>query len=159
MPLHRTRFTAAREVNGVHTFGGKALVEVDGRAQVAEVAILRAFEEAGWQGRWVETYAKPALCPGLWRAWQAEGPTAQVHLSIEEAWVNEHLERIAAANGNTYSGCWDVVVWKNDRLLFVESKRAKRDALRDTQLRWREAALRCGCMEGDFVVVEWELFG
>lgn len=46
---------------------------------------------------------------------------AQEHVPIEEAWVNERLHAIAAANGNTYSGCWDVVVWNGDRLVFAES--------------------------------------
>lgn len=141
----------------MHTFGNKPLLQVDGRAQFAEVAILRLFEEAGWQGRWVETYAKPNMRPGFWRTWDPGGPNAQVHVPIPEAWVNDRLERIAVANGNSFSGCWDVVAWKDDRLVFAESKRAKQDALRSTQMRWRDAALQSGCNENDLVVVEWQL--
>ncbi len=29
--------------------------------------------------------------------------------------------------------------------------------MRGTQVRWLEAALRCGCALEDFLVVEWEL--
>ena len=36
-----------------------------------------------------------------------------------------------------------------------ESKKRKKDRMRGTQLRWLEAALRCGCAVGDFLVVEW----
>jgi hypothetical protein len=51
------------------------------------------------------------LTPGLWNAWHPDGPRAQEHLPIEEAWVNERLHAIAIANGGTFSGCWDVVAW------------------------------------------------
>lgn len=141
----------------MHSFGGKDLLLVDGRPQFAEVAILRLFEEAGWQGRWVETYGKPALAPALWRAWHPYGPRAQTHVPIEEAWVNERLRAIVAANGNSYSGCWDVVAWKEDRLVFAESKKAKKDRMRSTQWRWMVAAMECGCALEDFLIVEWSL--
>jgi len=48
----------------VDTFGGKALLEVDGPAQFAEAAILRLFQAEGWQGRWLETYGLGKLRPG-----------------------------------------------------------------------------------------------
>ncbi|MBL7985349.1 MAG: hypothetical protein JNM91_10145 [Flavobacteriales bacterium] len=130
---------------GIHTFGGKDLLLVDGQPQFAEVAILRAFQADGWQGRWLETYGHGPMKPGLWNAWHPDGPRAQVHGPITEGWVTERLQAIALANGNTYSGCWDVVVWKNDRLVFAESKKQRKDRMRGTQLRWMEAAMECGC--------------
>ena len=144
----------------VHTFGGKDLLDVDGRAQFAEVAILRLFEQVGWQGRWVETYGKGKMTPGLWRDWHPDGPRAQVHHPIEATWVNERLHAIALAKGNSFSGCWDVVAWArnavgDDRLVFAECKKAKHDRLRPTQLRWLEAAILCGMNAEDFLVVEW----
>lgn len=142
---------------GLHTFGGKDLLLVDGLPQFAEVAILRAFQADGWQGRWVETYGKPAMKPALWTTWQPEGQAAQVHVPIAEAWVNERLHTIALANGGTYSGCWDVVAWKGDRLVFAESKKRKKDALRGTQLQWLDVALQCGMVLDELVVVEWSL--
>ena len=145
-----------------HTFGGKDLLEVDGRPQFAEVAILRLFEQAGWQGRWVETYGHGKLTPGLWRDWHPDGPRAQTHHPIEAAWVRERLHAIAMVNGNSYSGCWDVVAWSldasgTDRLVFAESKKAKHDRMRSTQVRWLEAAMECGMKAEDFLVVEWVL--
>ncbi len=139
----------------VHTSGGKDLLAVDGRPQFAEVAILRLFEQAGWQGRWVETYGKGKMTPGLWRDWHPDGPRAQVHHPIEAAWVRERMHTIAVANGSTFSGCWDVVAWTDDRLVFAESKKAKHDRLRGTQVRWLEAAMECGMKAEDFLVVEW----
>jgi hypothetical protein len=157
VPLCRARFTAYSGQDNPHTFGGKDLLLVDGKPQFAEVAILRAFQGSGWQGRWLETYGNGMMTPGLWNAWHPDGPRAQEQLPITDAWVNERLQAIAAENGNSFSGCWDVVAWKNDRLVFAESKKRKKDAMRGTQLRWLEAALRCGCALEDFLVVEWAL--
>ena len=39
-------------------------------------------------------------------------------------------------------------------MLFVESKRAGKDAMRETQLRWLEAALDLGLTPDDFLLVE-----
>ena len=62
--------------------------------------------------------------------------------------MNARLRTIAAANGGTYGGCWDVVAWTRDaagghRLVFAESKRKGSDRIRPTQLRWHQAALAC----------------
>ena len=133
------------------------MLHVDDRAQFAEVAILRLFEEAGWQGRWVESYGKPNMSPGHWRAWHPNGPSAQLQEPIKETWVNEKLHAIATANGQSFAGCWDVVAWKDGRLVFAEAKLSKKDRMRPTQLRWLEAGLKCGVGVDDFLVVEWEL--
>lgn len=154
VPICRPRFAAYTGFEHASTFGGKGLIAVDGRPQFAEVAILRHFEEAGWDGRWVETYPHRKN-PRLWTEWNAAGLNAQTHVPIDAGWVNAKLQAIAAANGGYFSGCWDVVAWKGNRLVFAESKKAKRDRLRETQLRWVEAALRCGCAVEDFLVVEW----
>lgn len=153
--LCRRTFVSYADAHDINTFGGKDLLLVDGKPQFAEVAILRAFEEAGWQGRWLETYGKGNMTPGLWREWKPGGSRAQVQVPIADAWVNEKLRVIAEANGNTFAGCWDVIAWKGDRLVFAESKKQKKDRMRDTQLRWLEAALKCGCALEDFLVVEW----
>jgi len=160
IPLCRKHFTSYTGPDLTHTFGGKDLLLVDGRPQFAEVAILRLFQAAGWQGRWLETYGRGKLTPGLWNAWHPDGPRAQEHLPIEEAWVNDRLHAIAIANGGTFSGCWDVVAWTrsnagDDLLVFAESKKHKKDRIRGTQLRWLDAALKCGMREEDFLVVEW----
>lgn len=120
LPCCRILFTAATEVEGVHSFGGKDLLLEDGRPQFAEVAILRIFQAAGWQGRWLETYPHRKH-PRLWLEWKPGGSRAQEHVPTQEAWVNEKLQAIAQANGGYFSGCWDVVAWKNDRLVFAES--------------------------------------
>jgi hypothetical protein len=66
------------------------------------------------------------------------------------------LENIATQNGNSYSGCWDVLAWKADKVLFAESKRVKKDSIRSTQTKWLESALKCGLSEKNFLVVQWD---
>ncbi|MCB9169971.1 MAG: hypothetical protein H6594_06415 [Flavobacteriales bacterium] len=156
IPLCRPVFAHYTGSKTVHTFGGKDLLDVDGRPQFAEVAILRLFEADGWQGRWVETYGH-MHAPALWREWKPGGPGAQAHIPIEEAWVKDKLQAIAQANGGTYSGCWDVLAWKGDRLVFAESKKQRKDRIRDTQVRWLDAALQRGLRPEDFLLVEWAL--
>jgi hypothetical protein len=51
----------------------------------------------------------------------------------------------------------DVCAWKHDEVLFAESKRAKRDAVRANQLHWLEAALVAGYDPESFLLVEWTL--
>lgn len=152
----RPTFIAYTGTEAVDNFGGKDLLLVDGRPQFAEVAILRAFEAEGWVGRWVETYQRPAMYPALLRAWNGGTFMEQEQRPIEELWVNNRLQTIVNNNGS-FSGCWDVVAWKGDRLVFAESKKQKGDRMRDTQVRWMEAALSCGCVVEDFLVVEWSL--
>jgi hypothetical protein len=67
----------------------------------------------------------------------------------------DKLNEIATANSNSYSGCWDVVAWQNERLLFVELKRFRHDNIRSTQIRWLEAGLDSGLTLDNFLVVEW----
>ena len=159
LPLCRVTLQAAVTDANVHTFGNKPLVWVDGRAQFAEVAVLRLFEEEGWNARWVETYGT-GRTPAYWREWNPQGPTAQKNEPIAELWVNERLQRIAAINGSlrgggpSYSGCWDVLAWKGEELVFAECKRSNKDRLRHTQLRWAEAAMQCD--DVGLVVVEWQ---
>jgi hypothetical protein len=54
-------------------------------------------------------------------------------------------------------GCFDVFCWKDDSVVFAESKRAGRDRIRPTQLRWIEAALDSGLEPESLLIVEWSL--
>src|ERR1700675_1739171 len=43
------------------TFNGKPLLELNGEMVFAELAILRSFQRAGWDGRWIDSYHKRYL--------------------------------------------------------------------------------------------------
>jgi hypothetical protein len=98
LPLCRPTFPPFTDAHTLDTFGGKDMLRVDDKGQFAEVAILRAFEADGWQGRWMEPYGRPRMNPGLWRAWNGGPSKTQEGLPIAEDWVNERLHRIAVAN-------------------------------------------------------------
>lgn len=139
------------------TFGGKAVLSHAGEPCFAEVVILRLFLEAGWSGRWVETYGAANMGPRMLSTWQPGSLKQQVLSPIADNIIQQRLDSIACANRSTYSGCWDVVAWQGDELVFVESKRKKHDRFRPTQVRWLEAALASGLGPHSFLVVEWSV--
>jgi hypothetical protein len=139
----------------VNTFGGKPALEWFGSPCFAEVVILREFLQAGWSGRWVETYSAPLMQPRFLTDWSSGGIKSTISHAITESRVAALLDSIAQANGHTYWGAWDVVAWNGDRVVFAEAKHRGRDRLRSTQLRWMAAALEQGLPVDAFLVVEW----
>jgi hypothetical protein len=128
------------------TYGGKAVLDYAGEPVFAELAILRALQESGWDGVWVDTYRRRYRV-GYW----AEND--KVALPREQEAL---LERIYEGAGAS-RGCWDVFCWKEGQRLFAEAKRQDRDRIRDTQRRWLEAALNVGLLEESFLIVEWSM--
>jgi hypothetical protein len=53
------------------------------------------------------------------------------------------------------SGCFDVFCWKDDSVVFAESKRRSKDEIWQTQLAWLEAAMQTGLDASAFLIVEW----
>ncbi len=139
-----------------NTFGGKPVVSIQGKPGFAEVAIANEFELAGWESRWLETYARPTLGPMLLKEWRDFPFKEQTHVPITHPEVNDLLKTIAVENGNTFSGCWDVLAWKDGHIVFAESKRHKQDKIQSTQIRWLEAAMRAGIKPEQFLVIQWE---
>ena len=137
------------------SFGGKALIDVDGKPMFAELAIANLFKRSGWQARWIETYGKNKKNPMFLSKWEDEKYRHQTATPIKDNFVLKCLSEIASANGDSYSGCWDVVGWKDAYIIFAESKRAKRDSIRQTQTDWLVAGLNYGLTPDNFVVVQW----
>jgi hypothetical protein len=138
------------------TFGGKAIVSFENEPMFAELAILNLFLKEKWQSRWIETYGRGNMDPFYLTAWKDEKYKSQINVPIEDIKIQNLLDAIAKENGNTYAGCWDVFAWKNDDIIFAESKRAKKDRIRDTQIKWLDAAFKCGLSEKNFLVVQWD---
>jgi len=139
-----------------NTFGGKAVLDVSGSPAFAELAIAELFRRAGFSARWAETYGRGSRLPKFMLSWNDTSYGEQDDCPIGECWVMDALRRIAELNGGSYSGCWDVIAWKGDRLVFAESKRSKKDRIRDSQRHWLEAGLKSGLAPGNFLVVEWD---
>lgn len=139
-----------------NTLNGKPLIDFDSHPVFAELCLYELMRLSGWQARWIETYGSPAKAPRLLTAWADDRLTVQKHEPITDLWVASLLQRIADVNGGTYAGCWDVVGWHQDQLVFAELKRRKQDRIRATQLGWLEAALQLGLQPHNFLLVEWD---
>jgi hypothetical protein len=149
IPKAQPQFRAWRgEVPG-DTYGGKAVVDAGGEPAFAELAILRLFETDGWEGVWIDTY-RNKYRRGYW------GVEPILSLPTGPA---ELLHRIHDARGTGRSGTWDLCCWKDDSVLFAESKRARKDAIRSSQVTWLAAAIALGLPLEAFLVVEWTLSG
>lgn len=141
----------------MNTFGGKTLLKVDSKPSFAELAIVDLFVKEGWEARWVCTYGRGKQNPFYLKEWTDENLKNQENFPIKEAWVTDLLNKIALLNNNSFSGCWDVVAWKDDKIVFAESKRRKKDSIRQTQINWLRAGLKSGLSEKNFLVVQWDL--
>ncbi|MEY2412443.1 MAG: hypothetical protein QOD84_1049 [Acidobacteriaceae bacterium] len=126
------------------TYGGKAVMESDGEAVFAEIGILRLLQRKGFDGVWVDTF--------LGRLRQSIAPlTRDLPADIREVY-----RRIVDLNKGR-QGCWDILAWKGDKIVFVECKRKNEDRIRITQTGWLEASLAAGIALDCFMVCEWDI--
>jgi hypothetical protein len=130
------------------TYGGKPILDYAGEPLFAELVILREFEKDGWTGVWVDTYGEKHRVAYWGESGEVQLPPAKEAL----------LERIRKAAGSRH-GCFDLLCWKGDMMLFAEAKRRGRDRIRDTQKRWLVAALDVGVPLESLLIVEWSLAG
>jgi hypothetical protein len=127
-----------------NTYNGKAVVDWNGEPLFAELAVLRLFELHGWSGVWVDSYRKKYRV-GL--------PDVVEPVEIPEEKM-KLLDDLREKTGR-YGGCWDILVWKDDGLLFIELKRDKKDRIQDSQKLWLEASIAHGLTANNFALVEW----
>lgn len=102
-------------------------------------------------------YGRGKQNPLFLEEWKDDKLVNQNNYLINEIWVKDLLNKISLSNDNSFSGCWDVVAWKNDNIIFAESKRMKKDSIRKTQNNWLEAGLKNGLSESNFLVIQWNV--
>ena len=136
------------------TFGGKPVIDLDGKPMFAELAIMSLFNADGWLARWVETYGRKE--PIMLTEWKDDKYKNQSHQPFQNKKIISLLSEIAKTNSNTYSGCWDVLALKNDLIIFAESKRSNKDNIRNSQVNWLAAGLKCGLSKDNFLLVQWD---
>jgi len=128
------------------SYGGKTVIDCDGEPLFAELAVLRTLQKEGWQGAWVDSYRKKFRV-GL--------PGVVEPINLPEK-PKKLFDDISSRAGG-FKGCWDVFAWKDDDYLFLELKRESRDHIRDSQIKWLEAALGSGVPSDSFAILEWIL--
>ena len=126
------------------TYGGKTLLEFGGELVFAEIAILRAWQEIGWHGVWVDTYGGK-LRNGYW------GEQTPAVLPELQHKLLDKIKETARQRG----GCWDVYCWKGSEVVFIEAKRSGEDAIRYSQVGWLDAAIQLGVPQESFLIAEW----
>jgi len=139
------------------TFGGKPIVCVNSEPMFAELAIMTYFTMSGWESRWIETYGKSNKAPIYLSGWKDDKFKNQICDPIADKNITKLLSDIAKCNNNSYSGCWDVVGWTDDKIIFAESKRVKKDKIRQTQINWLSSGLKFGLKEDNFLIVQWSI--
>lgn len=127
-----------------NTYNGKAVIDWNGEPVFAELAVLRLFQSHGWEGVWVDSYRRKYRIGLPDVAEPVELPAKQ----------RELIESIKAKTGRS-GGCWDMFVWKDAQLLFIELKRQKKDAIQDSQRLWLEKSLESDLSAGNFAFLEW----
>lgn len=137
------------------TWGGKALVDYRDKPMFAELAIMHMAIDSGWQARWIETYGMRANKPFHFMDWAGRPLIQRPEARITDTRILELLDSVATYN-DTYYGCWDVLMWKDERSIFVESKRSKADKIRKTQIQWMESAIATGLFADDFLIAQWD---
>ncbi len=126
------------------SYGNKPLLDLRGECVFAELAILREFQAAGWDGRWIDSYSRKYRI-GYW----GDG--------VFQAIPRKQSELLDAIGRKTkrYGGCFDVVCWNNGDICFAEAKWQGKDRFRDSQRNWLDAALHVGLRPEQFLIVEW----
>lgn len=156
IPVVNTSLNKYQGKEVINTFGGKPVLEFNNDPVFAELAIQRIASQDKWDSRWVETYAQSKKLPYFFTGWTNLPLKEQVVSPIKDNYVMDVLSDISKGNGDSYSGCWDVVAWKDDNIVFFESKHYKKDFIRTTQLNWMKAALKQGLCIDQFVIVQWK---
>jgi hypothetical protein len=132
------------------TYHHKPVLEYNGEMVFAEIAILRCFQQEGWDGRWIDNFgSKTKYRVGYW------GDASEIikDLPVEQKAL---LDRIRARTDGK-GGCFDVFCWRDGEVVFAESKWKGNDQIRPNQARWLEAALSIGIPLDSFLIVEWSL--
>jgi hypothetical protein len=155
-------------------YSAKPLVMVEKQVAFPEIAILALFRKMGWEGAWVDTPHHKYF---------DKMPNQSKGMSLTANAV-QAISRIAAYNGNSRVGCWDLVLWSERAVAFAavvgDTPRgtpprgtAPRDAgarraagsgpqgaaardIGEARTRWLAAAVKSGLAAAQFVVVEWD---
>lgn len=139
----------------INHFGCKPLIDFGRRPMFAELCVYELLRLSDWEARWVETYSAPAALPYFFTDWQDMSPKQQQQ-SLPENWITYLLKLIMSYNNGRHGGCWDVLGWRGETILFAELKRRKKGRLQVKQPRWLKAGLRAGLQSENFLFVEWE---
>lgn len=129
-----------------NTYNGKAVINWNSEPVFAELAVLRLFQSHGWDGVWVDSYRRKYRT-GL------PDVVEPIELPLKQ---RELIDSIKDKTGRS-GGCWDVLVWKDNNLLFIELKRQKKDIIQESQKIWLEKSLESELKPDNFALMAWNI--
>ncbi|QTD36343.1 VRR-NUC domain-containing protein [Polaribacter batillariae] len=127
------------------TYGKKPVLNYNGIPLFAELYALRKYKEKGFEGVWADTFRNK---------FRSELPEKNEPKIILPEFISEKLNKINA-NGKL-SGTWDLILWKQNEIKFVELKRKGKDKIRKTQIEFLERAIKNGISVESFEIYEWK---
>ena len=148
LPLCQPIFKSWLGVQPPFTFGRKRVLNYKDQPVFAELMILNLLREKMWDGVWVSSFGGTKYLREMPINYRL-GPS--VDLPAEHKRLHDDIQKVAGIKG----GCFDVLVWRDGQILFLEAKRKSHDKIRDTQRRWIEAAMSTGVAPEKLIIVEW----
>jgi hypothetical protein len=142
------------------TYRIKPLIDWNGVPLYAELAILEIVKSNGWGGVWVDNFHRrfQDCMPDRNTAFDLPSNVAEGIRVIRSIYrrISEQYREAKISRGE-FGGCWDLLCWRGDKLLFIEAKRKSKDRLRQNQAAWLMAALASGKEPSSFRIAEWTL--
>jgi hypothetical protein len=127
-----------------NTYGGKPLINWGGKGLFAELTVLEMFRKEGWDGVWIDSYGK---------CYRNDMPGLADPIVLPDD-RKKFIEMISD-NAPFASGCWDLFLWKNEDILFVELKRKGKDSIRPPQIDFYKKAIAKCLKDENFLMIEW----
>jgi hypothetical protein len=148
LPLTQPSFKKWPGPRPSFTFGRKPVLNYKDQPVFAELLILNLLKEKLWDGVWVSSYGGTKYLDEMPRDPRL---SQAVDLPAEYKQLHDDIQKVAGTKG----GCFDVLAWRDGKVMFLEAKRKRHDKIRDTQRRWIEAAISTGVAPDKLIIVEW----
>ena len=124
------------------TYTDKPLVMADGEPMFGELAIARSLTKDGWSAVWADTFHGRKF----WNAMPHESSPVALPADVRALY-----DRIVGIKGSAW-GCFDVIAWKQGRIIWLEYK-GPNDSPNKNEPLWMDAALQAGVSEEDLYFV------
>lgn len=148
LPLYSAVFEEWKGELPEFDFGDKPIIKYHDECIFAELALLRLFTDSGWDGVWVETFGGVHFLNSMPSSWNLKSNNIAIPKEKEDL-----LNSIWKSRKT--KGCFDVLVWEDNNILFCESKQEK-EGLTTAQKKFIEGAMSCGIREDSLLIVKWD---